>query len=149
MQDSTTTLVNGVQYGPANELLQLKDLSAVTKTETRQYNVLGQLTSLQVMNGVGLDVQYTYSATQNNGQITKMNGNLKTEEVNYTYDSLTRLSTASTTGPTWGQSFVYDGWGNRTDQLVTKGSAPVISVSVDPATNRITSSGYTYEARGT
>ena len=70
------------------------------------------------------------------------------EEVNYTYDSLTRLSTASTTGPTWGQSFVYDGWGNRTDQLVTKGSAPVISVSVDPATNRITSSGYTYDGAG-
>ena len=150
VQDSTTTLVNGVQYGPANELLQLKDLSGLTETETRQYNVLGQLTSLQVMNGSSYleRLQYTYSATQNNGQITKMNDLKSGEEVNYTYDSLARLSTAWTTGPTWGQSFVYDGWGNRTDQLVTKGSAPVISVSVDPATNRITSSGYTYDGAG-
>ena len=34
--------------------------------------MLGQLTSLQVMNGASYleRLQYTYSATQNNGQIT-------------------------------------------------------------------------------
>ena len=145
VKDSSTTLINTVTYGPSNELLTIKD-SAWSMTETRQYNPVGQLTRITMG---GQDLQYTYSATQNNGQITKMNSlQYPSEEVNYSYDSLGRLSAAWTTGPTWGQSFVYDGWGNRTDQLVTKGSAPVISVSVNPATNRINSTGYTYDGAG-
>jgi RHS repeat-associated protein len=147
VKDSTTTLVDGVTYGPANELLTLKD-SRWDTAEARTYNLLGQLTRIQAS---GLDLQYTYSGTQNNGQITKMKSTQypsPAEEVNYSYDSLARLSTAATTSTAWGQSFVYDGWGNRTDQLVTKGSAPVISVTVDAATNRIASSGYLYDGAG-
>ena len=147
VKDSTTTLINNVTYGPANELLTLTD-SRWPPSETRTYNVLGQLTRIQES---GIDLKYTYSATQNNGQITKAYSSQypsPAEEVNYSYDSLGRLSAASTTSTAWGQSFVYDGWGNRTDQLVTKGAAPVISVTVDPATNRINSSGYLYDGAG-
>ena len=40
--------------------------------------------------------------------------------------------------PRWGQSYTYDGFGNLTQQTVTKGTAPSLSVTYDPATNRQT-----------
>ena len=61
------------------------------------------------------------------------------EDVPYTYDSLARLTKAETVGPDWGQSFGYDGWGHLLSKSVTKGSAPVMSVTADAATNRYTS----------
>jgi YD repeat-containing protein len=94
-------------------------------------------------------MQYTYSPTQNNGQITKRNDLSSGEEVTYTYDSLQRLIGAVTTdSPTvtqWGQGFTYDGFGNRTSASVTKGSAPYGNWSYDAATNRM--GGY-YDANG-
>ncbi|MDP2995996.1 MAG: RHS repeat-associated core domain-containing protein [Bryobacterales bacterium] len=68
------------------------------------------------------------------------------EEVNYTYDSLARLSAAWTTGPEWGQAYSYDGWGNLTGKSVTKGSAPTFSAAYDGATNRQV--GVTHDANG-
>jgi len=53
---------------------------------------------------------------------------------------------AATTGPQWGLSFSYDGFGNRLSQTVTKGNGPTSSLTVDGATNRI--SGYGYDANG-
>ncbi len=70
------------------------------------------------------------------------------EEVTYTYDSLQRLITAVTTGPEWGLSFTYDGFGNRTAQSVTKGTGPASSLNIDGATNRITGFGWSYDANG-
>ncbi len=70
------------------------------------------------------------------------------EDVQYTYDSLARLTKAETLGPDWGQSFGYDGWGNLLSKSVTKGSAPVMSVTADPATNRLVVSGMAYDANG-
>jgi len=68
------------------------------------------------------------------------------EEITYQYDSLQRLISAVTTGPEWGLSFSYDGFGNRLTQAVTKGTAPVSSVNVDAATNRVI--GAAYDANG-
>ena len=80
-----------------------------------------------------------YSATQNNGKITSETDIVSGEQVAYTYDSLNRLATAtSSVNPCWGQSYTYDGFGNLTQQTVTKGTAPSLSVSYDPATNRQT-----------
>lgn len=53
-----------------------------------------------------------------------------------------------TTGPEWGLSFGYDGFGNKTQQTVTKGSGSPFSVVVDPLTNRFLGSGFTYDANG-
>ena len=88
--------------------------------------------------------QYIYSPTQNNGRITQMVASGET--VDYTYDSLNRLISAVTTGPEWGLSFSYDGFGNRLSQTVTKGSAPTQSITVDSATNRV--NGLSYDANG-
>jgi hypothetical protein len=49
-------------------------------------------------------------------------------------------------GPQWGQSFSCDGWGNLTGMSVVKGSAPTMSTTADPATNRL--NAWTYDANG-
>ena len=41
-----------------------------------------------------------------------------------------------------------DGWGNLLSKGVTKDSAPVMSVTADPASNRLVVSGMTYDANG-
>src|SRR5713101_1916914 len=70
----------------------------------------------------------------------------------YTYDPLSRLSTALTTGstnyPQWGLSWGYDRYGNRRNQTQTAGSVYQGSVAVNPATNHITDSPYSYDANG-
>jgi RHS repeat-associated protein len=92
---------------------------------------------------------YTFSPTQNNGRIVRMNDFVAQQEVNYLYDELNRLKEAKTTDPTqWGQSFTYDGFGNRTAETVIQGTAPSLNLAYDPATNRIISYGYQYDANG-
>ena len=93
-----------------------------------------------------MSMQYTYSPTQNNGQITQQTDVFSGEQVSYTYDRLQRLVTATTTDSSWGLSFSYDGFGNRTGSTVTKGAGPSGSGYVDPATNRM--GGYSYDANG-
>jgi YD repeat-containing protein len=82
----------------------------------------------------------------NTGQLWQMKDWITGEEVTYSYDELGRLAAAQTTGPEWGQSFGYDGFGNLVSQTVTKGTAPALSVLADPATNRIV--GASYDANG-
>ena len=48
----------------------------------------------------------------------------------------------------WGLSWTYDRYGNRTAQTVTAGTAPMSSLSISATTNRITSSGFSYDASG-
>ena len=69
------------------------------------------------------------------------------ETVTYTYDSLNRLASAGS-GSTWGDSYTYDGFGNLTAKTVTAGSAPTLSVAVDPNTNHITGLYNSYDANG-
>src|SRR2546425_1252462 len=70
----------------------------------------------------------------------------------YTYDTLNRIASAqsqATSGPAcWGQTFNYDRWDNLLDMNLTKCSLPQLHVTVDPATNRITTSGYGYDTAG-
>jgi RHS repeat-associated protein len=63
-------------------------------------------------------------------------------------ESRARLISAVTTGPEWGQSYAYDGFGNRTSVTVTKGTAPSGNLTYDGMTNRITNSGFSYDANG-
>jgi RHS repeat-associated protein len=153
-QGSSYDVVTDVIYGAAGELRQIRytqdawdpiDPPVNYATETRQYNSLYQLTRISIFSG--MDIEYRYSATQNNGKITQMKNWNTGEEVSYQYDSLQRLSSAVTTGPEWGLSFAYDGFGNRTSQSVTKGSAPTANFSYD-LNNRIQGYGYGYDANG-
>jgi RHS repeat-associated protein len=139
----TSTIVDNVTYGPANELTQIR-VNGVN--ETRAYNTLGQLTGISY--GGTLRHEYRYSASANDGRAVSYKNWQSGEDVQYTYDSLARLTKAETLGPDWGQSFGYDGWGNLLSKSVTKGSAPVMSVTADAATNRLVVSGMAYDANG-
>ncbi len=149
-QTNPVDWVKDVLYNQAGQVTEMKytrDIYGTNySTETRQYNILQQMTRITVA-GV-LEQEYRFSDTANNGRITQKKDWVSGEEVSYQYDSLNRLISAETTGTEWGQSFSYDGFGNLLAQTVTKGSAPTLNVNVDPATNRITTSGYSYDSNG-
>jgi RHS repeat-associated protein len=75
--------------------------------------------------------------TGNDGQIQCIKDTTGTQEagrsVTYTYDPLSRLSTAVTAGstsyPQWGLSWAYDRYGNRLNQTQTAGNPPANSLS--------------------
>lgn len=91
----------------------------------RVYNNLLQLTQIG-------SFTYTYSTSQNNGQIASSAD--ATETITYQYDALKRLTTA-TSNKNWGETYIYDGFGNLT-QMNSSGTAgaPTLSVSVDATT---------------
>ena len=119
------------------------------ETVSFQYNKLGQLTQ-QSGSLNAPTIQYSYSPTQNDGRIQSRYDASGALTTSYVYDSLGRLASAvsTPTGSGWGQSFVYDPFGNLLQQNVTSGSAPAMSLMVDPNTNRITTSGFVYDAAG-
>jgi RHS repeat-associated protein len=51
------------------------------------------------------------------------------EIVNYAYDHLNRLTSATATNNAWGETYAYDGFGNLTGKTPTVGSAPPFSGS--------------------
>jgi YD repeat-containing protein len=120
-QSTPFAWVQGVTYGPADELRQLGGFGG----ETRTYNSLLQMTRLTVSGGP--DVEYNYSATLNNGRIVQSVDHTTGEAVTYGYDSLNRLTSAnasaSTLGAAWGSTYAYDGFGNLTNKTPTLGSA--------------------------
>ena len=97
--------------------------------QTWQYNDRGRMTRQTAAGEV--DIEYRYSATANDGRITQRKNWTSGEELNYQYDELGRLIAASTTGPEWGLSWTYDGFGNRLAQSVTKGSGTVQNLMVN------------------
>ena len=113
-------------------------------TESRRYNLLGQLT--RMTKGSLIDVADRFSTTANDGKILSQKNWLNGEDVVYAYDELERLISASTTAgsQSWGLSWTYDGFGNR----LAQGAVPVNRVLVNANTNRISSSGYNYDANG-
>jgi RHS repeat-associated protein len=137
-----TYAVQNAQYGPSDELFQVTypPGGGYSYTETRHYNSRLQLTEMQTP---WSDYQYVYSPNQNNGRITQATGTGGT--VSYTYDSLNRLATASSSG-SWAESFTYDGFGNLTDKTPTAGSPPALHITVNATTNRI--NGDSYDANG-
>ncbi len=92
--------------------------------------------------------------TGNNGNVM---GYLYQDSVNpslahsaaYTYDSLNRLSNAVATGnSTYNLAFIYDRWGNMTCTINGNTGGPCPQYSFSSANNRITNTGYTYNAVG-
>ncbi len=135
------TVVNGVSYNPANQLLTMTYPGG---NETRSYNVLGQLTLIWTPGAENM--QYTYPTGTNNGKVSSVYNVVSGDTVQYTYDSLNRMATAAGTG--WGESYTFDGFGNLTAKTVTSGSGPSLSVSVNQSTNQIQGYGFSYDTNG-
>ncbi len=97
--------------------------------------------------------------TGNNGQIQCIKDTTGTQEagrsVTYTYDPLSRLSTAlsagSTSYPQWGLSWGYDKYGNRLNQTWTAGNPPSNSLTfASPSGGALTNhpDGMCFDANG-
>ena len=118
MTDQTNyPVVSNVTYGPANELLHMIYYG---RDETRQYNSMLQLTNITntLNSSATLNVTYTFPAAgANAGKVMSQTDNMSGEAVNYLYDSLNRLTSA--TGSGWSQSYGYDGFGNLTGRTGT------------------------------
>ena len=169
----STTWVKNVQYDVAGRMTSLQyqtgygddtetgDPWAAYTTESMTYNVNGQLTSrgwatpaLTGYASAGLSggVTYSYSGTQNNGQITQASDTVSGETITYAYDSLKRLTSATSapisgsTPAAWTQGYQYDGFGNLTSKVLNNG-ANTIPWAVDGTTNRF-GSGSSYDANG-
>jgi RHS repeat-associated protein len=124
--------------------------------ETSAYNNRLQPTQLRTHNPTTntnvLNLSYGFTdAGANNGNVTSMTSTATQIFIrSYTYDELNRLSTMSSpadasgcTGLTW----TYDAWGNRLSQNNAGGSCLTPSHAVMP-NNRITDTGYNYDAAG-
>ncbi len=142
----TWKIAERVAYNAADQITQMDRAKGggLEYTETRQYNALLQMTSLAANQGQ-YSYTYTYSGTQNNGRMVQSVDSVAGQTVNYTYDTLNRLSAATGTG--WSDNYVYDGFGNLLDKNQT-GTGPRLSVTVNSANNQINSGGYTYDPSG-
>jgi RHS repeat-associated protein len=162
-----TRYLNSPVYNAAGETLSFTLGNSVQGAFT--YNDHLQLSTLRYFKGsteiLNLGYDYTTGAPGNNGQIQKMHYYTtpgvedQTKSENFTYDILGRLSAAqtgvvnSTSGAkTWSLQWTYDRLGNRLTQAMLGGD-PTLPVSqpnfsIDPATNRITNTGYAYDAAG-
>ena len=142
-----TTVVSGVSYNAANQLL---GMTFNGTTETRSYNVLGQLTGLRISSQLSpncvKNLTYNYPTGTNNGKVSSMYNAVSGETVTYAYDSLNRMATAAGSG--WGETYTLDPYGNLTTKQVTSGSGPSLSVNVNQSTNQIQGYGFGYDANG-
>ena len=156
--DTGLALITNAQYGIGGRLSSVSRPQSLTldansllptaandvSDEAYLYNALGQMTS---QSWAGVSKQYNFTAGANDGRVSQIVSS-PGETVNYTFDSLGRLSTAATASPAWGLSWGYDGFGNRLQQNVTKGTAISVQMSVDPTTNRLLRSDIAYDSNG-
>jgi RHS repeat-associated protein len=145
--------VSNVQYDFAGRMTSLTYLtgngsgSQTSVSETTTYNsATGQLASLSWSGaGVSGGIQYAYSSTMNNGQITQVTDTVSGETISYQYDVLKRLISAGSTPisgstPTpWTQGFQYDGFGNLTAKVL---NGTTTSIPVNAATNQLGNAYY-------
>jgi RHS repeat-associated protein len=132
---ASQTIIGSASYGAGGQLVSMSGglYFGSYGSESRSYNAMRQLTGISTG---GRNLQYNYSATQNNGKIVSEKDLVSGEQVSYTYDTLNRLASASS-NQNWSQSFAYDGFGNLTN--VNGVNAPGLGVTYDPATNRVPS----------
>src|SRR5436305_1568905 len=99
-----------------------------------------------------------HAGNGNNGNVYAITNNRDTNRSQaFTYDALNRLLSAQNAGTDcsqklpdghteyWGNSYVYDPWGNLNQKVVTKCTAENMSVAVN-ASNQL--QGYSYDAAG-
>ena len=155
--NGTATWASAAGYNPAGQLTALQQLGSISTScsggnagvtpaylaDSWVYNHLNQLTAINIGSS---SMTYTYSATQNNAQITGATDSRTGDALTYTYDLLKRLTKTVSSGPAWQQNFQYDGFGNLTSKSAPVGSGEPVFPGVDSSTNRLT--GASYDANG-
>jgi RHS repeat-associated protein len=160
MGGTNTTYASGFQYNSANQMTGFAYGNGVTASYGYSADRL-QITSLSYAKGgqtlFGLNYAYSQNAG-NGGGITSITDTVDNgRSLTYLYDALGRLQQASTAGstnfPKWDLAFGYDRYGNRLSETPQSDTSPNVSVpsnsvAVNAATNRISTSGYAYDASG-
>ena len=126
-------VVASVVYGAAGEVTSMA-MGSGGGSESRAYNMNGQLTILTLP---GRTVTYTFPGLgTNNGKVSSITDSGET--VNYSYDSLNGLTSASVVSG-WSQTFAYDGFGNLTGKTGSDSTIPTWNPTnaVNPANNRL------------
>ncbi len=149
--------LNSVLYGPASGFNGISTTSAYTNRLE-----LGSL-SASSTGGTAQNLSFTYNLPGNDGTLTSIQNNVTSGlSESFTYDSLNRILSAATTATSgagcWGQTFGPSGapppgppddrWSNLTEINVTQCSAGSLGIAVSSATNRVTTTGYSYDAAG-
>ena len=162
-----TRYLNSPTYNAAGEALSVTFGNNVQGAFT--YNDHLQLSTLRYFKSsteiLNLAYDYTSGVSGNNGQIQKVHYYTtpgtedQTKSEQFTYDGFSRLSAAQTLtvnstpgAKTWSLQWTYDRFGNRLTQYMPAGDPnfPVgqPTLMINPATNQITNSGYTYDNAG-
>ncbi len=153
VSDVTSTsfdYVTGTTYSALGTLQQLSLANQVSTT--LGWNNLARLTSILTQESGSpalLNLGYSYFANGQIQQITNNLDSLKTEK--YAYDDLARLLTAQRGPDTNIQrkySYDYDRFGNRWAQNVVAGSGLGGTNTFNYASNRVTSTGFSYDTSG-
>lgn len=157
---TTGPYASGYGYNAAGELTNLDYGNGISATIAYSPDRL-QPSAITYANGATtlFGLSYSYgSAGSNNGQIQGITDTVHNgRSVSYSYDALNRLISATTAGdpsyPQWGLSWGYDRYGNRQSESIISGTCtamtcPHNSLGFDPASNRINSGGYSYDANG-
>ena len=149
--------LNSVIYGPATGFTGV--------TTTAAYNSLGEPTTISATSSGGTAQNLTYSfalPNGNNGSVSAIqnNANSGLSEA-FSHDNLNRIMSAKTTATSgagcWGQSFgptgppagpADDVYSNLTLIGVTNCTAGSLGIAVSATTNRITTTGYSFDAAG-
>jgi RHS repeat-associated protein len=153
---SGTLYASGFGYNAAQQLTGFNYGNGVVASFGYSSDRL-QLTSLSYAKSGNTLFSLTYGYAQpngvNNGQVTGITDNVDNgRSVTFQYDPMERLKNAATTGsanyPQWGLGWVYDRYGSRQQQNVTAGQAPAPQTPTDPTSNRMNTSGYSYDDSG-
>ncbi len=124
-------------------------------TGVRQYDSMGRITggwvcqgSSQVGCSGGTQV-YGYTSGWTGAYLTSASDTVLGQNNSYGYDQFGRLASLTVnSGTPGGFTYEYDRWGNRWQQNLTSGSGPQPQLSFNTSTNRITNSGFVYDAAG-
>ena len=113
-------------------------------TETRSYN--NRLQPLTIQAGSLLTLTYGYG-TANNGNVLSQNISSLGVMQTYGYDGANRLTSAAE-GTNWSQTFEYDRYGNQRIMTETGLGTSVLEPAAFLTNNRISGTGWGYDAVG-
>jgi YD repeat-containing protein len=125
-------------------------------TEARAYNNRLEYSAIQATSTAGTALNLGYNFTLpggNNGSVASITNNADNGRTqNFTYDPLNRIGSAMSQAISgancWGQGFTIDTVANLTAISSQQCSSGTLSVTVDPATNHITTTGFSYDGAG-
>jgi RHS repeat-associated protein len=156
LNDGVRTYANQFSYNPAQQVLGYTAGNSVQGTFGYPAPLL-QLQTLTYVKSPTTLLSLTYGYTQpgggNNGQITSITDNLTAaNSLTFTYDALGRLThgvTGNLTSPnTWDISWVYDRYGNRTNQTLNGGTLAVTNSNLTFNTNNQPTGGFSFDLSG-